>query len=241
MFNQTRIQQDFSAAASIYNHHTPLQFHVLGKLIAYAQMHPHGLILDAGCGTGRLERELPGRKIIQLDLALAMCRHANLSATPAINGDVQLLPFADNVFDVVFSSLTLQWVPHWQKALAEMQRVLKPGGILAVSTFGEGTLRELQDSFAAIDAHPHVSTFINARDVPLTMEEETFIEYYDSALALMQRLKNMGARNKLANQRKSLMTPSQMRKVEEYYQNHFSTSKGIKATWKILYFVARKP
>jgi ubiquinone/menaquinone biosynthesis C-methylase UbiE len=102
---------------------------------------PYGDLLDAGCGPGHLAiaigRSFPGLKVTGLDnnphvLAAAL---RNRSRVPIRNvsfqsGDVQLLPYADGSFDFVVSTLSLH---HWRdahRALAEIHRVLRPGGRL---------------------------------------------------------------------------------------------------------------
>lgn len=69
----------------------------------------------------------------------------------ALAGNPTHLPFAGNQFDVILSNMTLQWCLDPMAALKEMRRVLKPGGLLLLSTPGEKTLDELRKSLAQID------------------------------------------------------------------------------------------
>jgi malonyl-CoA O-methyltransferase len=238
MFDKKRIQQDFSHAAAGYDNHTALQHTVLAALLEKVKPHLSrtAQILDAGCGTGRLAKELPTHKIVQLDVAFAMCAKVAKKG-PTVNATMEALPFADATFDIVFSSLVLQWLPDWQHAIYEMKRVLKPGGVLAVSTFGDGTLEELKESFATGDRYPHVSWFLPASEFHY---KETIIEYFPDLKSLMKHLKAIGARNKLINRRKSLMTQRQLQAVENYYREHFGTPKGLPVTWEVLYSVIEK-
>jgi malonyl-CoA O-methyltransferase len=173
-----------------------------------------------------------------MDVAHAMCVKAAQSGLPTTGGRIEALPFADATFDAVFSSLVLQWVPEWQKAVAEMQRVLKPGGVLAISTFGAATLKELKESFAAVDRYAHVSAFAPRFG---NAEKEIITEHYTNLLALMRQLKRIGARNKMLFRRKSLMTRGQMERAERRYSERFGGPSGLPVTWEILYSVTRKP
>lgn len=232
MFSTSRIAHDFSHAANDYNDNASLQQRVLGRLIQKAETLTERMhVLDAGCGTGRLARLLTRQRIAQLDIAHGMCKSA-LRVAPVACGTVEQLPFADATFDAVFSSLVLQWTVSPMQALAEMKRVLKPAGLLAVSTLGEGTLHELKESFAQIDDFPHVSEFAG---LAAPYEAETITEYFPDLRSLMQSLKIIGAGNKMALRRRSLMTQRQMQSVEDYYRKNYGQANGLPVTWNIHY------
>src|SRR3546814_3477390 len=77
-----------------------------------------------------------------------------------INADARALPLADGSVDVLFCNLCLQWVDNLSAAFAGFRRVLRPGGLLLVSTFGPDTLQDMRAAFAAADDRvPHVSPF----------------------------------------------------------------------------------
>ncbi len=239
MFDPRHVSKDFSDAAARYDAHAVLQQRVLAELIhkGLPLLQPHAQLLDMGCGTGQFACQAQDHAVIQLDIAYAMCVKAAENKMPTVNGTVAVLPFADATFDGVFSSLVLQWVPDWRQAMQEMRRVLKPGGVLAVSTFGPNTLKELKESFASADRYSHVSSFIPRAEFE---QSETVMEYYPDMLAVMRQLKAIGARNKLMGRRKSLMTPGQMRRVERRYVERFAKPEGLPVTWEILYSVSRK-
>jgi ubiquinone/menaquinone biosynthesis C-methylase UbiE len=92
-----------------------------------------GLTLDVGCGTGRNLPLFDARaRVIGLDPAreplLAARRRA--PGVPLVQGDAQALPFRDGVFDTVISGLVFCSVPDPARGLAEVGRVLRPGGAL---------------------------------------------------------------------------------------------------------------
>lgn len=107
-------------------------------------------VLEIGCGGGvflpyAAQAVGEGGKVYGLDIAidmLALCRRY-LSAYPLkVNNRVELvqrsayeLPFDDNSLDVVFLVAALMEIPDPQRCLAQVHRVLKPEGILAVSEF----------------------------------------------------------------------------------------------------------
>ena len=96
-------------------------------------------ILDAGCGSGPLLEALRGKDAVVsgFDLSPAMVELARQRLGE--DEDVRVadlgapLPYPDDTFDLVVASLSLHYVKDWASALAELRRVLKPGGRLIVS------------------------------------------------------------------------------------------------------------
>ncbi len=95
-------------------------------------------LLDAGCGGGRYAsawRILGARPVVGVDIsprniadAEARAREAKLSDVRFQVGDVLSLPFDDETFDVVFSNGVLHHTREWKTGIAEVMRVLRPGG-----------------------------------------------------------------------------------------------------------------
>jgi SAM-dependent methyltransferase len=104
---------------------------------------PASRVLDCGCGPGSitvgLARWAPDGQTVgidigadQLDGARALARDLGVRNVAFRQGSIFDLPFPDDSFDVVFSQTVLFHVPHPQKALAEIKRVLRPGGVVAL-------------------------------------------------------------------------------------------------------------
>jgi SAM-dependent methyltransferase len=102
-----------------------------------------GRVLDVGCGTGRLAFALARRPHIDgvqgIDCSAPYIEHARRHRHNAEVdfqvGDARALPFADASFDHALSSLALQFVPDADRAVREMRRVTRPGGVVAASTW----------------------------------------------------------------------------------------------------------
>jgi len=95
-------------------------------------------ILDLGCGEGRFCRMLAaqGAATVGLDLVPAMvvaARERDSRAGLYVLGSGDVLPFAEAVFDLVASYLTLSAITDFRSAIVETTRVLKPGGHLLVA------------------------------------------------------------------------------------------------------------
>jgi SAM-dependent methyltransferase len=115
-------------------------YRALHARLCDALIHTGGQVLDAGCGTGgflailRARRPDLARFGIEWDAAAAH-RAQNKSAAAIARGSINTLPFADNSFDAVVSADVLCHAavdPH--AALAELKRVLRPGGLLVLNT-----------------------------------------------------------------------------------------------------------
>lgn len=98
---------------------------------------PAGIALDVACGTGRHTRYLAeaGHRVIGVDSAPAMLDRAVAKVPDAgfAEADMGRLPIADHAVDVVVCALALSHVPDLAAALAELVRVLRPGGHLVIS------------------------------------------------------------------------------------------------------------
>jgi SAM-dependent methyltransferase len=106
-------------------------------------------LLDCGCGPGTLtlgfaERIAPGAAIgIDLEMSqsaatLEVAQSKGISNLEFQAGDLYSLPFEDGSFDVVFGSAVLGSVSDTARVVAEMTRVLRHGGILALKEFDHG-------------------------------------------------------------------------------------------------------
>jgi SAM-dependent methyltransferase len=111
--------------------------------------------LDVGCGTGAFllplaRRLVPGgATVIGLDLAEGTLGQARALLeseglpVECIIGDVEALPFDGGSFDLVLANYMLYHVPDLDRAIAQLRRVLRPGGTLLAASNGEGHMREL--------------------------------------------------------------------------------------------------
>jgi SAM-dependent methyltransferase len=103
-------------------------------------------VVDVGCGNGVYLAELRRRRhagtVVGLDLSEGMARGSRRHAATAV-ADAQALPLRDGAADVVLSLHMLYHVPDKQRAVAELRRVLRPGGTAVVATNGEGHTAEI--------------------------------------------------------------------------------------------------
>ena len=133
------------------------------QLLDFAGVSDGERVIDIGCGTGALTFSVLERanveRIDAVDLNngfLDALRHRNTDPRVAIqHGDACALPFADAVFDRTFSLLVLQHLSDGERAVTEMYRVLRPGGLAAAAVWdtfgGMPTQRVFWDTIAAVE------------------------------------------------------------------------------------------
>jgi ubiquinone/menaquinone biosynthesis C-methylase UbiE len=142
-------------------------------LLSAADLHRADRVLDVACGTGvvtRLAAERVGAEgaVTGLDINPAMLAVARSigSSGAAIEwheASAESLPLADESFDVVLSSLGLQFVADKAAAMREVRRVLAPDGRLAVATVGPTPpLFAVLEQALARHVSPEVASFMRA-------------------------------------------------------------------------------
>jgi malonyl-CoA O-methyltransferase len=254
------VGRSFGAAAPGYDGVAVLQQevgqHLLRRLCATSPS--ADAVLDLGAGTGyfteRLCTSFKEAQYLALDLAEGMLRHLREKRrcpreAGLVVGDAECLPFAAGTFDVIFANMVFQWCGSLPAAFAECARVLRPGGVLAFSMFGEGSLCELSEAWSRIDRYSHVNTFPTRVSVAAGLHASGFSlsevkvvrqrRCYPSLLALMRELKALGAHNVTRDRPRHLLGRGTLERLAQVYQKRADGS-SIQATFEILSAVVRK-
>lgn len=100
-------------------------------------------VLEVGCGTGLILQRVAGfaRSARGIDLSPGMLERARERGLDVVEGSATELPFDDASFDVAYSFKVLAHVPALEQALAEMARVVRPGGHIVFDTYNRHSLR----------------------------------------------------------------------------------------------------
>jgi demethylmenaquinone methyltransferase/2-methoxy-6-polyprenyl-1,4-benzoquinol methylase len=101
--------------------------------VASLRLVPGSAVVDLACGTGDLCRDLvsAGYRAVGVDLSLGMLRHAR-TPSPLVQGDALTLPFADGSLAGAVSGFALRNFVELAPVFAELARVLRPGGRIAL-------------------------------------------------------------------------------------------------------------
>jgi malonyl-CoA O-methyltransferase len=201
----SRIANRFGRAASTYESATPIQRRVAGALadlILASGLEPGARVAELGCGTGYLARaltpELQPALWIATDLAPAMAAAARGSAPLVAVMDAGR-PALRPGFDLVCSSLTLQWLADPAAAVAAWRGLVRSGGRLAIATMVEGSFSEWREAVAnagAASAGPAFPALAAAGawfGQNAAIETLTLSERHPSALHFLRALRDAGA------------------------------------------------
>jgi ubiquinone/menaquinone biosynthesis C-methylase UbiE len=107
-------------------------------------------VLEVGCGTGLILERLArfARRAEGVDLSPGMLAHAKNRGLDVREGSATELPYPDASFDVAVSFKVLAHVPDIERALAEMARVVRPGGHVIAELYNPWSLRYLAKRLA---------------------------------------------------------------------------------------------
>ena len=251
-FDAQHVRRAFGRAATTYTQHAALQREVEDRLLERLEYYPGdpARVLDVGCGPGRgsevLRKRFSSAQVIALDLALPMLRRVRTGwrrPLARVCADARALPLPDTSIDVLYSNLCVQWIDDLPALFDEFRRVLRPGGYLALSTFGQDTLHELRTAWAAADNAPHVSAFAHIAQVgdalmaagfrDPVLDADHFTLTYADAAGLMRELKFLGATNADVRRARGLTGKSRYRHVIDAYEP-FRREGVLPATYEVI-------
>ncbi|MGN6705971.1 MAG: malonyl-ACP O-methyltransferase BioC [Rhodanobacter sp.] len=249
-----QVRRNFGGAAGTYEKHDALQrevqTHLLERLSFYLDTPQR--VVDIGAGTGRgtalLKRRYPKAEVIAIDLALPMLRAAKQHSSwrkpfDRVCAEARALPLADHSVDVLHSNLCFQWIDDLPALFGECMRVLKPGGLMAFSSFGPDTLMELRAAWAAADERAHVGRFLDMHDVGDAMlaaglrdpvlDVFRYTLTYSEPRKLLEELQGLGATNADRQRERGLTGKSCYRRMLAAYET-MRVDGRIPATWEVV-------
>ncbi len=250
---KANVADSFSRAAQHYEKVAHLQRDVGNQLLDQLPANPAypQAVLDLGCGTGmfrsKLQERFPAARFIGLDIAPGMVAYAQQQKSDDsawLIADAEALPLAAESVDLIFSSLAMQWSQQPWLLIAEIARVLRPGGSCVFSTLGPDTLHELRRAWQAVDSHRHVNAFCAASDLTAIAQDTADIElhlqtsehrlYYEQVRDLLAELKTLGAHNMNRSRPAGLTGRHRLHAMFDAYEQ-WRDNGMLPATYEVIY------
>jgi trans-aconitate methyltransferase len=153
-------------------------------VVEWLAAQPGELILDLGCGDGQLTQRIAatGASVAGVDSSPEMVAAARSRGIAAEEATAESLPYPEAHLDAVFSNAALHWVRRQDLMMAEVHRVLKPGGRFVAEMGGHGNIAAIRVALMAVLArHGHA-------------DGEDGVNYYPTPEAYARRLARHGFR-----------------------------------------------
>lgn len=256
MTNTALISKSFNRHACEYEKVAKVQKEIGERLLErlqYLKIKPKR-ILDLGCGTGifslALKRLYPDAQIVGLDLAQQMLKQARKKQGwrrrwGLVTGDMNRLPFADGIFDLVFANQVVHWGSSLPHVFRELNRIMHVNGCLMFTTLGPDTFKELKAAWASIDAYQHTHTFADMHDVGDQLLQEYFLDpvvdmelitvCYKSISLLLNSLKDQGVLNINTERNHGLTGKTAWKKFNQHFNELYGSEEKYPLTYEVVY------
>ncbi len=245
------IQRSFSKASQTYDKKASMPRAIGQELLEIIPDLDPRKILDVGTGTGWMIEQMidkfPQSEIYGVDFAKGMIDQIKKKdlKCQAIVADARNLPFDHNMFDLIVSNATYQWIEDLEPAFLNAFQVLKEQGVFVFSCFSEGTYREL---FTCLEKS--LNGRLNGEPLPiqkLPSEENllkvlkvcgfkqiksrqvSYTKEYEDMFDLLHWLKSIGA-NRL--KRDFFVGKNALKRANRFYKEEFKSGSGVKASFE---------
>ncbi|HCH22969.1 MAG TPA: malonyl-[acyl-carrier protein] O-methyltransferase BioC [Oceanospirillaceae bacterium] len=253
-----QVAQAFSQAARHYDAVAGLQRQAADHLIGQCASNLRGQVLDIGCGTGYLTRQVLQQaavtQVLGVDVAEGMldwCReHISDARCDWLQADAQALPLADSSLDGVVSSLAIQWCADEQALFSNISRVLRSDGRLFATTLGPDTLSELRWAWQQVDDFQHVNEFVPQAELlhavqpyfsQIDIQVHTICLKFDKVSEILRELKQLGASNHNLGASRGLTTGNQLRSMTAAYESLRDEQGKLPVSYQIYTINAQQP
>lgn len=226
--------------AADYDSHAAIQREAAARLadrVAALVLPAHPRVLEIGCGTGLLGEalvdRLPGARWLMTDLAPAMIERARGRFAGRADIDFAVMdgeaPDVAGPFDLIVSSLAMQWFADLAGSIARLRALLAPGGRIAFTTMAAGSFAEWRAAHGLLPAGtPDYPTRETLSAAGLDVTIETLIEQHPDAGHFLHSVKGIGAGTPRPGHRP--LTPAQLHGVMTRFEAAGSVASYVVAT-----------
>jgi ubiquinone/menaquinone biosynthesis C-methylase UbiE len=170
--------------AQAYGRNGAFVHELAGGVLEWLNAQPGEFVLDLGCGDGQLSLRVAatGAHVLGVDASIDMVSAARERGIEAEQANAEALPFHDKTFDAVLSNAALHWVRDQDAMLAQVHRVLKPGGRFVAEMGAHGNIAAIRVALIAVlERHGYGD-----------LEDD--VNYYPTAASYTKRLQRHGFR-----------------------------------------------
>lgn len=250
IFNRKLLAKHRDRAANTFHKHNFLYKLAAEEIIARLEGRNYDSVLEIGYTGIESAKALKARTHIITDTSpkmLDQIKHFQNSPS-ALLVDEEQLPFKANCFDLVISNLNLHFINNIPATLAQINHILKPGGVFIAALIGGASLIELRRSLLEAESllnkeiSPHIIPMIDTKDAASLLQHARFSMpvadsftinvTYQSIFKLMNDLKNMAQNNCLVQI--PYLSRDIIRKAEEIYEQKYSHNHRISASFEIV-------
>jgi trans-aconitate 2-methyltransferase len=158
--------------AETYDAVSDPQFEWGMEVLERLELRGEEVVVDAGCGSGRVTAELAGRvpdgRVIAVDGSAAMVEKAKErlgESAEYLHSDLVELELPEPV-DLVFSTATFHWIPDHDRLFRQLRGALKPGGRLVAQCGGYGNVATHTQAIAAVASDPEYGQHLSGVKAP---------------------------------------------------------------------------
>ncbi len=249
-----RLRSSFGRGLATYHHAATVQQQITKDLVsdllnAGAPSH-FDRAFEFGCGTGHLSDAVLAKFQIGSYFANDLVPDCGAQILPKIaplchyaefrDGAIEQLSVPEGL-DLVLSSSTLQWVEEVPAVLARLSRALRPGGWLAISTFGQCQFHQL----VALGSDAAAPAYMNADELAACMptdfeivalKQDPIVLQFSTALQLLRHLRDTGV-NARSGQ---IWSPARLHLFEREFRARFERNGQLPLTYDTVRLIARK-
>lgn len=254
--NKARVARQFSRAATRYDQAAQVQVDIAFDAMQLLNRR-YSRLLDIGCGTGRISRQLAPRceQLLAMDLAEGMLSFAcgqedeNSNKINWLQADAEHLPLSGNSLDGIFSSMALQWCPNIHQVCREIYRVLEPKGQAVLAILGEGSMQELQQCWLTLDSQRHVNQFHSLNDWQLAAKtvgfevqgsERAYTTWHPNVRELLGSIKAIGANVVSQTGNHASISRANLQALQHNYQQAFAVKGQLPLSYQVCFLQLSK-
>ncbi|HUU26674.1 MAG TPA: methyltransferase domain-containing protein [archaeon] len=274
LVNKKILALHFSKSAESYDKLAVLQREIAYQLVDWASSGKEFkagrlAVLEIGCGTGFLtgflSQRLKSKVFVAVDLARGMLNQARIklhesrAGVKLVQADGENLPLPPCSFDLVVSSTAFQWFNSFEKSIAGIHRLLRPGGRLIFATLGRGTFRELKEAYRTAAGQMGIKLasaryglpFIGALEVRDCLIQAGFkgaavkqyrkFEFFPSSRDFLLSIKKRGANNPDFRPMSLRVERDLLGKMASFYDTRFKVDGHVYASYEVIFAKGEKP